>query len=422
MGDVDFADARGRLHRHDTFNTIAGTPWYADAVYERFSRQEYDRRFRATHEKMARLGLDALIAPGGPNHWSFGGGMRWLTNHWEWHGVAAYAVVPRDEEPVLVCGPGGAHREAIRRATPVRHVRESGRGRFGRTIAEVLAERGLERGTIGHSFVDPFFESSMPANDLQALHDGLPDAEIRSVGDFFHELVHRKSDEEIECVRRAGELMDRAMEAMIERARPGATEYQLAAAAAHAIMDGGGQVDFLIIGSTPTSAPGLVFGNPWPSGRALRDGDIVINELACSYRGYTVQIGTPICVGEPPSWVRSFFADVLEGFDRMAAELRPGKTWEDVREAGRYYAERGYDSRPLLLHCIDFVTHTPQVLVEGVRADDGDEQIVPRVLAMLEPTVINAEGTFGMFLGRSYVITEDGHDQVTKFPTELVLN
>ena len=421
MGDVDFAEARGRLHQHDTFNRVAGTPWYADAVYDRFSEQEYDRRFRATHEKMARLGLDALIAPGGSNHWSYGGGMRWLTNHWEWHGVAAYAVVPRDEEPILVSGPGGAHREAIRRATPVRDVRESGRGRFGATMAEVLSERGLDRGSIGHAFVDPFFESSMPANDLDALREKLPDAQIRSVGDFFHELVHRKSDEEIESVRRAGELMDRAMEAMIEAVRPGTTEYQLAAAAAHAIMDGGGQLDFLIIGSTATSAPGLIFGNPWPSGRVLRAGDIVINELACSYRGYTVQTGTPVCVGEPPSWVRTFFDDVLEGFDRMAAQLRPGNTWEDVRQAGRYYAERGYDSRPLLLHCIDFVTHTPQVLVEGVRADEGDEEIVPRVLAMLEPTVVNAEGTFGMFLGRSYVITEDGHEQVTKFPTELVV-
>ena len=93
----------------EVFGRVANTPWYSDAVYERFSDEEYQRRFTATQEKMKRLGLDVLIASGGPNHWSWGGGMRWLSNHWEWHGMSAYVVVPPEGEPVLICGPGGAH-------------------------------------------------------------------------------------------------------------------------------------------------------------------------------------------------------------------------------------------------------------------------------------------------------------------------
>jgi hypothetical protein len=64
--------------------------------------------------------------------------------------------------------------------------------------------------------------------------------------------------------------------------------------------------------------PALNFGNPRPSGRALKDGDIVIMELAAGYRGYSAQIGSPVCIGESPPEVQRFFDDiVLPGFERM---------------------------------------------------------------------------------------------------------
>src|SRR5688572_27775359 len=45
-GDVDFKDAVGKMHT-EVFGRVTNTPWYADAVYERFSDAEYQRRFVA---------------------------------------------------------------------------------------------------------------------------------------------------------------------------------------------------------------------------------------------------------------------------------------------------------------------------------------------------------------------------------------
>lgn len=420
-GHVDFADLAGRMHT-EGFGRVINSPWYGDAVYERFSDTEYERRLRATRDKMARLGLDVLVACGGPNHWSWGGGMRWLSNYWEWHGVAAYVVVGSEGEPVLVCGPGGAHREAVRRMTPITDVRQSRWGRSGEVIAELLGEWGNVDGRVGISHVDPVYGHDLPVNEFNALRDGLPEARLEFVGDFFHDLVHVKSPEEVACVERAGELMDQAMDAMIAASRPGVTEYQLAAAATHAVMDGGGQMDFTIIGSTRMDDPGMVFGNPWPSSRKLEKGDIIINELACGYRGYSVQIGTPVCIGEPPRWIRTFFDDIVRpGFELMAEQLVGGNTWEDVRRAGQFFRERGYDGRALLLHCLDFVSHTPHVLWDDIRAGADEQVLVPGIAAMLEPTVITRDGRFGIFLGRTFVITDGGNRQVTRFPLELVV-
>lgn len=420
-GDVDFGEAAGKLHT-DLFGRVANSPWYADAVYERCSDAEYRRRFDATQAKMRRLGLDVLVAAGGPNHWSWGSGMRWLSNHWEWHGMSAYVVVPPEGEPVLICGPGGAHREAVRRATPLTDVRHSRWGRSGDVIAELVREWGLDGGTIGMSYVDPVYQNYLPVDEFERITAGLPHAAIERVGDFFHELVHIKSPEEIEYVRRAGRLMDQAFYAMVAAARPGVTEYQLAAAATHAVLDGGGQMDFSIIGSTSMEDPAMVFGNPWPSGRKLERGDIIINELACGYNGYTVQLGTPICIGDPPKDVRHLFEDVvLPGYDLMAAQMKGGNRWEDVLEAARFYKEQGVDSRPLFLHCIDLVSHDPHVMWDHVRADDDDHDLSPGVVAMLEPTIIRPDGRFGIFFGRTYVMIDGGHEEVTKFPHELIV-
>ncbi|HYA29792.1 MAG TPA: hypothetical protein VEI95_13300 [Acidobacteriota bacterium] len=65
---------------------------------------------------------------------------------------------------------------------------------------------------------------------------------------------------------------------------PAYPEYQLKAAAASAILEGGGDLDFAIIGSTPMKNPAMIFGNPRPSGRVLQNGDIVIMELAAGYQ------------------------------------------------------------------------------------------------------------------------------------------
>src|SRR5213075_3370444 len=166
------------------------------------------------------------------------------------------------------------------------------------------------------------------------LRHNLPDAEVVFTKGFLHDLLVIHSAEELDCVRKAGLLCQRAMEAMVARAKPGVKEYELRAAAGAAILQGGGDIDFLIIGSTPMANPAMVFGNPRPSGRVLAKGDIINMELAVGYRGYTAQIGSPICLGEPTDMVRKFWDEIaLPGFESMAGEIKPGNPLEAIRTA-----------------------------------------------------------------------------------------
>ena len=404
---------RYRLDENRAFNTMRGTPYYEDAVYEQFSPREIARRYSALRDKMRAHNIDVAIVAGGPSHWSFGGGMLWLTGHWEWHGVACYVVVPLEGEPTLIYGMGGTHIEAVRRETrgAIDDVRQSRNGHFGEVMAERIRELGLQRPRVGLLEVDPRWGDYLPVNQYNALKDGLPDAELLFTHGLMHELLFIHSEEEIACIRKAAQLCDRAMEAIVERTRPGVKEYQLRAAATHAILDGGGDVDFMIIGSTPMAEPKMIFGNPRPSAREIQAGDIVMMELAAGYRGYTAQIGSPVCVGEPPVNVRRFFEEiVLPGFKHMVDSIGPDRSLEDARAAGRFFREHGAQSRPIHLHGIDLVSSSPHVFTDRVDSEAGDDILQPGMVLVVEPTPVTADGSLGMFFGHTFAVTETGRE------------
>jgi Xaa-Pro dipeptidase len=276
-GHQAWEQVRSRLDQNAPFSNMYDTPYYRDAVYDHYSKAEYARRYAALRDKMREHKLDCVIVPGGPSHWSFGGGMQWLTGHWEWHAIASYVVVPLDGEPTLVFSMGGTHAEACRRecANALTDVRHSRSGKYAEVMVERIKELKLEHGRIGLIEVDPRHNDYLPVNQYNVLRQSLPDAELVFTKGFMHELVVVHSEEELACVRKAGLLCQRAMEAMVARAKPGVPEYELRAAAGDAILDGGGDIDFLIIGSTPMADPALVFGNPRPSQRKLKKGDII---------------------------------------------------------------------------------------------------------------------------------------------------
>ena len=421
---LPWEELKSRLDENQPFNMMRGTPYYRDAVYEQFSKEEYARRYAAIRAKMRAEKLDCVIVPGGPSHWSFGGGMLWLIGHWEWHALCCYVVVPLEGDPTLVYSMGGTHAEAVRRITSaaLSDVRGSRGGRYADVMAERIRELKLERGRIGLLEIDPRHKDYLPVNQYNALRESLPDAELVFTRGWMHELLSIHSAEELDCIRRAGKLCEDAMNAMVARAKPGVTEYQLRAAAGAAILEGGGDIDFLIIGSTAMDNPALVFGNPRPSGRVLQQGDIINMELAAGYRGYTAQVGSPICIGPPTDMVKRFWDEIaLPGFELMAAAIKPGHPLEAIREAGKLFRQQGVQSRPIHAHGIDLITDGPHVFCDHVDAEPFEQVFKPGMVFMAEPNPITADGQFGIFLGHTFIVTETGSECVDDFPWQLVV-
>jgi Xaa-Pro aminopeptidase len=424
LPDLSWNEVRRRLDQNAAFSNMRDTPYYRDAIYDQFSKQEYARRHDALREKMRAQKLDCVIVPGGPSHWSFGGGMQWLTGHWEWHALASYVVVPLAGEPTLVFSMGGTHAEACRRecANALADVRHSRNGRYAEVMVERIKELRLERGRIGLVEIDARHQDYLPVNQYNVLRQGLPDAELVFTKGLLHELLVVHSEEELACVRKAGVLCERAMQAMVARARPGVAEYELRAAAGAAILDGGGDIDFLIIGATAMDNPAMVFGNPRPSHRRLAKGDIINMELAAGYNGLSAQIGSPITLGPPTDMVRRFWEEItLPGYNNIIAEIMPGNATDNIRLASRFFRDHGVQSRPTQVHGIDIVTDRPHVFAERIEAEEVDRILKPGMVIMAEPNPITADGMFGIFLGHTFIVTPHGHECVDNFPPAIAV-
>ncbi len=421
MGN-DWNEVRYQLDQSENFTEICNSPWYSDAVYDKFSDAEYQRRHDLARQKMAENGLDALILTGSPNIYSLGGAVTWGSGLMDDRGMVQYMILPRQGEPTLIYPHPGCHIEAARQMASVRDVRGGQRGKYAKVIAARLAELNLTAGRVGVTATDRNGPEYMGSATYQELREQLPQATFVWLPKLLHELTRIKSAEEIEAMQRAGQLAIAALEAICRRARPGVREYQLEASATQAVLDGGGRIHLMMIGTTSMHDPRIVFPNPNPSARVLKEGDIILTEMAMAYKGYTAKIGHPITVGAPTAQYERFFKDVVvAGYKAIRAELGPGKCLEDVRRAGQVFRQRGAQSRPIMMHGLDLITAAPYIAVDEVRGDPNDMTMQPGMAYAIEITPVNADGTFGIFFSRSHVITESGVLELTPYPVDEIL-
>jgi len=421
--DNDWNQVRRELDKSDNFEAICNSPWYTDTVYEKFSDAEFARRHEAARKLMARDGLDALILTGGPDIYSHGGGVAWGAGLLDDRGMCQYMVLPLKGEPTLIYPHYGCHIEAARKMVSVRDVRSGQHGKYGKAVAERLIELNLQKGRIGITAANrtgPEYMGVQAYLDMQKL---LPQASFVFCPTLFHELTYRKSAEELRAMAKAGQLAIRALEAVKATAKPGVREYQLAGAVANAVLSGGGRYHLLMIGSTSMQDPKLIFPNPNPSARLLKEGDIVLSELAMSYMGYSAKIGHPVSIGRPTDRYQKFFKDVVVGgFKEIRALLKPGTTLEDVRKVGsQAFRKRGAQSRPTIMHGLDLITSVPFIRADRVRTESYDMTMQPGMTYNIEITPVDKEGVFGIFYSRSFAITETGAQDLTPYPVDEIL-
>lgn len=421
--DNDWNKVRHELDKSENFEAICNSPWYSDTVYNKFSDEEFARRHEAARKLMRRDGLDALILTGGPDIYSHGSGVTWGAGLIDERGMCQYMVLPLKGEPTLIYPHYGCHIEAARRMVSVRDVRSGQHGKYGKAVAERLIELNLQKGRIGIIAADrtgPEYMGVQAYFDMQKL---LPQATFEFCPNLLHELTYCKSPEELRAMAKAGQLAIKALEAVKATAKPGVREYQLAGAVANAVLSEGGRYHLLMIGSTSMHDPKLIFPNPNPSARVLKEGDIVLSELAMSYMGYSAKIGHPVSIGRPTEQYSSFFKEVVVGgFKEIASHLKPGTTLEDMRRVGsRAFRERGAQSRPTIMHGLDLITSVPFIRADRVRAEPYETTMQPGMTYNIEITPVDKEGVFGIFYSRSFAITDTGAQDLTPYPVDEIL-
>ncbi|WP_435952221.1 Xaa-Pro aminopeptidase [Dryocola sp. BD626] len=146
---------------------------------------------------------------------------------------------------------------------------------------------------------------------------------------WVHEQRLFKSEEEIAVMRRAGEITALAHTRAMEKCRPGMFEYQLEGEILHEFSRHGARFPSYntIVGSGENGCILHYTENE----SAMRDGDLVLIDAGCEYKGYAGDITRTFPVnGRFTAPQRAIYDIVLESLETALKLYRPGTSMQEV--------------------------------------------------------------------------------------------
>jgi Xaa-Pro aminopeptidase len=280
-----------------------------------FSNAEYDGRLQNLREASRRRGLDAVLLDDSEALRYFAGYETSLTSY-------RACVVPVTGKPFYVL-----------RVLDVAPLRERAciEDVIGHAdwedpvdaIAAAAVARGLGRSRIGLDLTS----HALTVQVYERLKARLPDATFVDIDRLPWLLRRRKSPAEIERLRAAARICDAATQYVIDAARVGVTERELANLAI---------TEMARLGADP-GLPGVVTtGRSWDMlhghshDRRLESGDILHLELLPRVDGYSARMQRCAVIGPVPDHLERTFETLRAAQDMQFEALVPGARARDV--------------------------------------------------------------------------------------------
>ena len=254
-----------------------------------------------------------------------------------------------------------------------------------------------------------------------ALRDGLPGVSLVDGGGVVNWARVRKSEAEIDLLRRAGRIASHAMAVAVDTLRPGVRENEVAAAISRAQIEGFGDAD----GDYPAIVPLMLVGEAadtphltWSANRLAND-EVVSIELAGAHHHYHAPLARTVVLGRVDPALERLGAVTAEALDRAIGAVRPGATAHEVASAflGVVRAA-GYDKASRLGYSIG-IGYPPDWGEATVSIREGDETVLEPGMAFHLIGGMWIPGN-SCEISEAVVVTDQGVEVLTTAPRELI--
>ena len=382
-----------------------------------FSDAEFARRHQIVRDFMDEHGLDCLLITGNNSIWERGwANIRWVSNFMGTMELDCTCVFPREGDPMLaILGLNARLPDRIARSV-IHDVR--GALNTSGVIVDRIKELGITSGRVGIITPAPFIDISHDHH--VALTEAFPNVEFPRFSDEFWLKRMVMSAEELACLDEAGHIGDAAVQGIMDRLKPGMREVDLFNIIYDVFSAEGAENPCMVLAASenmynPTSA----FQRPRPVERTIQQGDVLLLELgARDSHGYEAQTGKPIIFGPPPDDYRAMLDTCLEAYHAIADVLKPGCTALDIRAAGKVITDNGYTVVAPLVHGV-FNPLDAGPFVGTSHRPDKDVVLEPGMGVCVEIHPCSEDIIRGVFLGDTFVITEDGARCVNKLEAKV---
>lgn len=235
------------------------------------------------------------------------------------------------------------------------------------------------------------------------------------LGETMNRRRSVKTAEELEYLRKAEAIGDKAFESVLGYLKPGVTELEVAAYLEYTMkLNGASGLGFeTIVASGPNSSmPHAV-----PGSRKLQNGDFVTMDFGCNYEGYCSDMTRTVVIGRADDKQKEIYSVVLEAQLAAIDAIKAGVIGCDIHNtAADIIAKAGYGEYfgHGLGHSVGLFIHELPMFSPRVK-----EAIPAGAVLTVEPGIY-IPGFGGVRIEDMGAVTEDGYDNFTHSPKELI--
>jgi Xaa-Pro dipeptidase len=269
-------------------------------------------------------------------------------------------------------------------------------------LAGLLRKHGLAKARIGIEM------DYLPAGDLAALHDMLPEARFTASQNLLARLRQIKTPAEIEVLRRLSRIADKAITDAYHSVSAGSSEMDLAAALTRGVYEQGAEYFKLMIVATGERS---VFPNVGPTERILKRGDVCRVEIFPMIGGYHAGVCRTAAVGAPPPEAERIWANLTACKYLLLDAIKPGASSRAIYDLylGKLN-ELGLPPISFVGHGIGLHLHEDPYL--GLTAD---QPLEAGMVLGIEPLIYETGFGFGMQNKDMILVTSSGCDLLSDY-------
>ena len=248
-------------------------------------------------------------------------------------------------------------------------------------LAEQAQRLGIER--LGFEAEDVTVDSHLRLQE--ALEAAAPDVELVPLRGFVEGLRQVKDAAEIESLRRAVVVGDRAFEAVAAGLAPGITEREVAWRLEVAMRERG--AESLSFPTIVAAGPNGAQPHHRPSDRPIAAGEPIVVDMGCRLDGYCSDMTRTITLGEPDTRFWEIYNLVLRAQQACEDGLKAGMLGtagdalaRDVIAAAGYGDQFGHGTG----HGVGLAVHESPYLS---RTERGNVEVLERAIVTVEPGI-----------------------------------
>ncbi len=225
-----------------------------------------------------------------------------------------------------------------------------------------------------------------------------------------------KEDWELELMRKAQEITDKAFAAVLPRIKVGMTELELQAELIYCLYKNGAHglsFDPIVVSGPNTSLPHGVAGE-----RKIQEGDFVTMDFGVLYYGYCSDMTRTVAVGYATDEMKKVYETVAAAQLAGIAVTKAGIIGKEIDGAARkVIADAGYGEYfgHGYGHSLGLEIH------EGPNPNPGNANPMPAGAVCSAEPGIYLPGKFGVRIEDVTIIREDGCEIITKSPKNLII-